>query len=100
MLAILIMNKTVIAGSNIIKTNNWLQGGDKMFKIVFWRYGHRMVEEFETRAEANKQFNFIGEYELGFSECILDQDNRIIRDGKERVLGIKKEKRTGTVYEV
>jgi hypothetical protein len=38
-----------------------------MFKVVFWRYGKRMIEEYKTRAEANKEFNFISEYEIGFS---------------------------------
>jgi hypothetical protein len=70
-----------------------------MYKLILWRYGTRIIEEYETRAEANKQFNLTGEYELGFSECILDHNNRIIRDGKQNVLGIKKEKRMGKVYQ-
>ena len=69
-----------------------------MYKLVFWRYRKRIVEEFDTRAEANKQFNFVGEHEIGFAECILDQDDKIIRDGKQGVFGIKKEKRMGNVY--
>jgi hypothetical protein len=70
-----------------------------MYKVVLWRYGTRIIEEYKTRAEANREFNFTSEYEIGFPECILDQNNMIIRDGKQGVLGIKKEKRMGTVYQ-
>lgn len=69
-----------------------------MYKVVFWRYGKREIEEFTTRAETNKEFNFIGEYEIGFSDCILDDQNRIIRDGKKGVFGIRKENRIGKEY--
>jgi hypothetical protein len=69
-----------------------------MFKVVFWRHGKRIVEEYGDIAEAHRQFNFIGEYELGFSECILDQNDKIIRDGKNGVIGIRQENRVGKIY--
>lgn len=69
-----------------------------LYKVVYWRYGKREIEECETLSEANRQFNYIGEYEIGFAECILDENNIILRDGKEYVIGIKKEKRKGTKY--
>jgi hypothetical protein len=69
-----------------------------LYKVVFWRHGQQMIEEYETRADANRGFNFISEYEVGFSDCILDQDNKIIRDGMKGVIGIKKENRIGRDY--
>lgn len=69
-----------------------------MYKLIFWRYGKREVEEIKTLAEANRQFNYIGEFDIGFSDCIVDENNIIVRDGKKGVFGIKKENRKGTEF--
>lgn len=53
-----------------------------MFKIVYWRYGKRIEEEHSTLQEAHRRFNNISDYELGFPECILDENNKIIRTNR------------------
>ncbi len=71
-----------------------------MFKVVYFRYGKRYISEKETIQAANEEFELIREYEVGFPDCILDQNNVIVRDGKEFVMGIEKINRVGLKYDL
>lgn len=71
-----------------------------MFKVVFFRYGKRCITENETIDQAHKEFNSIREFEVGFPDCILDENNIIVRDGKEFVMGIEKTNRVGLKYDL
>lgn len=68
-----------------------------MYKVIYWRFGRRYMTEYSTRSEANKQFNLITEHEIGFPECILDENDVILRDGKKNVIGLRENKK-GNVY--
>lgn len=50
-----------------------------MYKVVYWRHGKKIEEEHNTIQEAHRNFNFISDYEIGFPECILDEQNKIVR---------------------
>lgn len=70
-----------------------------MYKVVYYRYGKRKIEEYPTLEEAHRQFNFIGYFGNGFSEYILDENNIIVRDGKIGVTHRKSESKVGLKYE-
>ncbi|MFC8686019.1 hypothetical protein [Brevibacillus porteri] len=57
-----------------------------MYKAVVWRYGYRSVTEFDSY-ESAKLFE---EYaDNMFVECILDENDYILKDNKKLVIGIK-----------
>ena len=72
-----------------------------VYTIVFDRYGKVEFEEVETRAEANRQFNFISEYGIGFPEFILDENNVIIRDGvQNNIICVRMPSQIGKKYDL
>lgn len=70
-----------------------------MFKLFYHRYGKINLSECQTREEAYREANYITDYEVGFVDCITDENNVIIYDGLQNVIGVTSN-RKGEVYEV
>jgi hypothetical protein len=68
-----------------------------MYKVIYWRYRVRYIDECSELSEAEDIFNSIDDSESGFSECILDENDIIINDGFVNVLGLNKN-RIGEKY--
>ena len=58
-----------------------------MYKIIYWRYGHKTEECYSTIEESHKHYNFISDYEIGYPECIVDESNVVVRSNNLKVRG-------------
>jgi len=70
-----------------------------MYKVIHWRYGIRYINKCSDLPDARYIFNSIDNSGEGFSECILDKNNIIVRDGFKNVLGLNKNRR-GEIYKL
>lgn len=69
-----------------------------MFKAVVWRYGVRYIEEFETKDEATNFGEYGSDEGWHFFECVLDENDIVIYDGKPDVIGTRYESEVGEKY--
>jgi hypothetical protein len=69
-----------------------------MYKLVYWRYGSRKIEEFETFKDAKEESKCITDYGEGFVEGILDENNIILIDEKDNLLVKFDNSRVGQEY--
>jgi len=69
-----------------------------MYKTVTWVYGSRVVNEFEDKESAMDFGEWGSDYGEHFFECVLDENDIIIYDGKESVIGIDDDSRVGGKY--
>jgi hypothetical protein len=70
-----------------------------MYRVVYWRLGVRHTESFDTLEDAKREFELISNFGYGFPECIMDENDVIVVDGKKGVIGINHKSRIGEVYD-
>lgn len=67
------------------------------WKTVCWRYGQRTVTEHTDKDEAYREGKIGADLGNHFFECLLDENDVIVYDGRKSVIGMKGD-RKGQVY--
>lgn len=69
-----------------------------MYKLFYHKNGKVNLSEHQTKDEAYQKADFLREWELAFVDCITDENNVIVYDNFENVIGVNSD-RKGQIYE-
>lgn len=72
---------------------------NSLYKLICYRYGEKIIEEFSSFEEAKKTYDYLTDSGEAFVEYIVDENNKIILDSKEYVANYEGESEVGKQFQ-